>query len=64
MREWAAGLGVPPKFLRDVLLDDGHAVELFLALFGVGFQVVFAEVGDVFRVGEVFFARVWKRYRH
>lgn len=60
MRECGAGLGVPPKLLRDVLLDYGHAVELFLALFGVGFEVVFAEVGDVFGVGEVFFARVCK----
>ena len=65
MREWfwwgKAGLGAAAKFLRDVLFDDGHAVELFLALFGVGFEVVFAEVGDVFGVGEVFFAGVCGR---
>lgn len=62
MRGWwgnEAGLGAAAKFLRDVLLDDGHAVEFFLALFGVRFEVVFAEVRDVFWMGEVFFARVW-----
>ena len=46
---------IPPKLLGDVLLDDGHRVDTFL-VFGGGVEfVVFAKVGDVFGVGEVFF---------
>ena len=58
---WKGASRVPPKLLGNVLFDYGHAVESFLAHFFVGFEVVLAEVGDVFRVGEVFFAGVWGR---
>jgi len=49
---------IPPKLLRDVLLDDGHGVySLLILCCGVHF-VVSAEVGDVFGVGEIFFSGV------
>jgi len=50
----------PPKLLRDVLLNDGHAVEFLLPFFLVGFHVVLFEMCDVFRVCEVFLFRIWK----
>ena len=46
---------IPPKLLGDVLLDDGHRVDAFLVLGGGVEFVVFAKVGDVFGVGEIFF---------
>ena len=50
---------IPPKLLGDVLLDDSHGVDALL-VFGGGVElVVFAEMGDIFRVGEVFFFGIW-----
>lgn len=41
------------------MIDDGHAIVRFLTVGGIGFAVVFLEMRDVFRVGEIFFAGVW-----
>ena len=49
----------PPKLLRDVLFDDWHSIQLFLAIGSFLHCIVFGEVGDVFRVGEVFFTGVY-----
>lgn len=56
--KYISRLWVPPKLLGDVLFDYGHSVELLLLFFFFGFLVVLFEVGDVFGVGEVFFAGV------
>lgn len=53
------GWSVPPKLLGDILLHDRHAIELLLAL-GCRFHlVVFAEMLNVFGVGQVLFACIY-----
>ena len=51
--------GTPPKLLRDVFFDDAFPIEGLLALHLGLFALVFGEVGNVFRVDEVFFAGIW-----
>lgn len=46
---------IPPKLLRYILFDDGHGVYSLLVFGGSVHLVVFAEVSDVFGVGEVLF---------
>lgn len=41
------------------MFDDGHAVERFLTLGGLGFFVMFLEMGNVFGMGQIFFARIY-----
>lgn len=53
------GLGVPPKLLRNVVFNDGHAVERFLTLGSLGILVMFLEVGNVFGMGQIFFACIY-----
>ncbi len=58
-RDGGGGSCRTAKLLRDVLLDDRHAVESLLPLLLVHLQVVFLEMRNVLGVREVLFLRVY-----
>ena len=51
-------MSVAAKLLRDVLLHNWHAIELFLTLSRRIHFIVFAEMLNVFGMGQVLFARI------